>query len=62
MTTTFAIGSRVVVIKAISHMERSLLGRKFKVIRMDRTHGYVVAGDQHGAWHLHPESLEEVQS
>jgi hypothetical protein len=54
----FRIGSTVKVVRPISRMERDLLGRTFTVLRRDATHGYVVAGDEHGAWHIHPEALE----
>lgn len=49
---------RVCVVRPVSEMEWTLVGRKFQVVRMDRTHGYVVVSDAHGSWHVHPESLE----
>ena len=53
-------GMTVRVVAPISAMERDLLGRVFKIDRLDGTHGYAVVRDEHGAWHVHPEALQEV--
>ena len=50
-------GDFVEVVRAVSETERTLLGRRFRVARLDRTHGYAVCSDEHGSWHLHPEAL-----
>ena len=61
------VGDRVKVVRPISAMERDLLGRVFTIMRFSQPHGYavcgedsVVAGDEWGNWHLHPEALEKV--
>jgi len=57
---TFEVGQQVEVVRAISETERSLIGRRFRVSRMDATHGYAVCADEWGAWWLHPEALQVV--
>lgn len=50
------VGNRVLVERAISETEQSLVGRSFRVIRIAST-GYAVIRDEHGSWHVHPECL-----
>lgn len=60
-------GDRVKVTYPVSAMERDLLGREFTIVRFSNPHGYavcgedsVVAGDEYGNWHLHPEALVRI--
>jgi len=53
-------GDDVVVTKPISETEQTLLGQKFTIDRFTKPHGYAVVADEHGAWHVHPESLERA--
>jgi hypothetical protein len=50
-------GDDVVVAAPISETERTLLGRRFVIDRITKPHGFAVVKDEHGAWHVHPESL-----
>ena len=60
---TFEVGQHVEVVRAISETERCLIGRRFRVFRMDATHGYAVCADEWGGgdtWWLHPEALQVI--
>ena len=57
----FQRGDEVVLTKGLFGMEKDLLKQghvNFHVLRIDEPYEHVVCGDEHGAWHLHPEALE----
>jgi hypothetical protein len=59
---TLERGDRVVVARPITETERSLLGRRFVFDRYTKPHGFAVVGDEHGAWHVHPECLDKEET
>lgn len=59
------VGARVTVVRGISDTEKELAKHPERVYVVDRytnPHGFAVIKDEYGAWHVHPEALQEVQS
>ena len=62
MPEQFQPGDRVTLVRGIGGVEKDLINTglvRFTVKRIDKTHGYVVVEDEHGAWHVHPEALRK---
>lgn len=55
------LGARVRVVRGISETERNMARFPDRVYTIQRytESGYAVIGDVYGAWHVHPEVLEE---
>lgn len=55
-------GDEVIIRRGISSVEKTLIGKCFRVLRMDATHGYCVVDSMSfgGPFHVHPEALEVV--
>lgn len=64
-TETFPpVGVSVRVVRGISDTEKELAKypeRVYHLLRYTEPHGYAVIADEHGAWWVHPEALEEVR-
>lgn len=67
----FKKGQRVRVVRAVVSNDQDLMGRELTVDRIERSHGYVVAGcctsdgprcagPTHGKWWIYPDALEIV--